>query len=85
MRGHIHKRVRRNRNGKETTLWYVVVVVDVGVSADRRRRQKWHGGFTTRGEAEAERARIVSELHPARMSRPTGSRSPSGCGGAGCR
>ncbi|MEX2253370.1 MAG: site-specific integrase [Thermoleophilaceae bacterium] len=61
MRGHIHKRVRKNRNGKETTLWYVVV--DVGRDGNGRRRQKWHGGFGTRREAEVERAKIVSNLH----------------------
>lgn len=61
MRGHIHKRVRRTRDGKETTRWYVVV--DVGVTADGRRRQKWHGGFSTRREAEVARAKIVTDLH----------------------
>lgn len=61
MRGHIHKPVRTMASGKETTLWYVVV--DVGVTADGRRRQKWHGGFATRREAEVARAKIVSDLH----------------------
>lgn len=61
MRGHIHKRVRRTRSGKETTLWYVVV--DIGVTSAGRRRQKWHGGFRTRREAEVARAKIVSDLH----------------------
>lgn len=61
MRGHIHKRVRKNRNGKETTLWYVVV--DVGRDGSDRRRQKWHGGFPTRREAEVARAKIVNDLH----------------------
>jgi integrase len=61
MRGHIHKRVRKNRSGKETTLWYVVV--DVGATAEGRRRQKWHGGFATRREAEVARVKIVGDLH----------------------
>src|SRR5207253_1527579 len=61
MRGHIHKRVRMTRTGKETTLWYVVV--DIGARTDGRRRQKWHGGFATRREAEVARAKIVSDLH----------------------
>lgn len=61
MRGHIHKRVRKSRNGKETTRWYVVV--DVGMTAGGRRRQKWHGGFATRREAEVARAKIVNDLH----------------------
>jgi integrase len=61
MRGHIHKRVRRARNGKETTRWYVVV--DAGANVDGRRRQKWHGGYATRREAEVARAKIVNDLH----------------------
>jgi integrase len=61
MRGHIHRRVRRTRSGRETTLWYVVV--DVGGSTVGRRRQKWHGGSPTRREAEVARAKIVSDLH----------------------
>lgn len=61
MRGHIHKRVRRTRNGKDTTRWYVVV--DAGADAGGRRRQKWHGGYATRREAEVARAKIVNDLH----------------------
>jgi len=61
MRGHIHKRVRRTAAGKETVRWYVVV--DVGVGPDGHRKQKWHGGFATRREAEVERAKIVNDLH----------------------
>lgn len=61
MQGHIHKRVHTCKNGRLTTRWYVVV--DVGRSANGRRRQKWHGGFRTRREAEIVRARLVSELH----------------------
>lgn len=61
MRGHIHKRVRTNAAGKETVRWYVVV--DVGIDRDGRRKQKWHGGFATRREAEVERAKIVNDLH----------------------
>ena len=61
MRGHIHKRVRINAAGKETTRWYVVV--DTGIDPDGKRRQKWHGGFSTRRAAEVERARIVNDLH----------------------
>jgi len=61
MRGHIHKRARTNREGRTTTLWYVVV--DVGRDAEGRRLQKWHGGFATRREAEVARARLVNDLH----------------------
>ena len=61
MRGHTHKRVRTNRAGKTTAFW--CVVVDVGRDAEGRRRQKWHGGFATRREAEVARARLVNDLH----------------------
>jgi hypothetical protein len=61
MRGHIHKRVRKTRGGKQTTRWYVVV--DVGFRSDGRRRQKWQAGFATRRDAEVARAKIVSDLH----------------------
>jgi len=61
MQGHIHKRTRTTKNGKETTRWYVVV--DVGIDTDGRRRQKWHGGFCTRREAEVARAKLVNDLH----------------------
>jgi integrase len=55
MQGHIRKRVHTTKDGKETTHWYVD---DHG-----RRRQKWHGGFKTRREAEVARAKVVNEIH----------------------
>jgi hypothetical protein len=61
MQGHIHKRIRKDKNGKERTLWYVVV--DVGIDASGRRRQKWHGSYRTRREAEVARAKLVDDLH----------------------
>jgi integrase len=61
MQGHIYKRVHTGKTGKQTTLWYVVV--DVGISSDGRRRQKWHGGFRTRKDAEIARAKLVDDLH----------------------
>lgn len=61
MQGHIHKRVHSTADGRTTTTWYVVV--DVGRKPDGRRRQKWHGGYRTRKEAEAARARIVNDLN----------------------
>jgi integrase len=61
MQGHIHKRVRTDRHGKETTRWYVVL--DLGFDEDGRRRQKWHGGFRTRREAEAARAQLVNDVN----------------------
>jgi len=61
MQGHIHKRVRIDRSGKETVRWYVVL--DLGFGEDGRRRQKWHGGFRTRREAEVARAQLVTDLN----------------------
>ena len=61
MQGHIHKRVRTDRHGKETARWYVVL--NLGFGDDGRRRQKWHGGFRTRREAEAARAKLVTEVN----------------------
>jgi integrase len=60
MQGHIHKRVRTCKNGRKSTLWYVVV--DLPRGAEGERRQKWHGGFQTKKAAEAVRARLVHEL-----------------------
>jgi len=61
MQGHIHKRIRIGRDGKEAVRWYVVI--DLGCGEDGRRRQKWHGGFGTRREAEAARAKLVTEIN----------------------
>lgn len=61
MQGHIHRRTRIDRNGKEAVRWYVVL--DLGYREDGRRRQKWHGGFGTRREAEAARAKLVTEIN----------------------
>ncbi len=60
MRGHVHKRQWKGRGGKVQTLWYAVV--DVGNGDTGKRRQKWHGGFKTRREAELELADIVRSL-----------------------
>ena len=68
MQGHIHKRVHTCKNGRQTIRWYVVVDVEPGL--DGRRRQKWHGGFRTRREAEVVRARLVNELHNHRYVMP---------------
>jgi integrase len=61
MQGHIHKRVRTDSKGKDRTLWYVVI--DLGVDETGRRRQKWHGSFRTRKEAEVARAKLVDNVH----------------------
>lgn len=61
MQGHIHKRVRTDRHGKESVRWYVVL--NLGFDHEGRRRQKWHGGFRTRREAEAARAKLVTDLN----------------------
>jgi integrase len=60
MRGHIHKRQWKGRGGKVQTLWYAVV--DVGADDGGKRKQKWHGGFKTRREAEQALTDIVQSL-----------------------
>lgn len=69
MQGHIRKRVHTTKDGRQTVNWYVVV--DLARGSDGKRRQKWHGGFPTRKEAEAERARIVHELNGGTYLEPT--------------
>ena len=61
MQGHIRKRTHTTKTGKETVNWYVVV--DLGRDANNKRRQKWHGGFRTRKDAEVARTKIVGDLH----------------------
>jgi len=60
MRGHVHKRQWKGRGGKTQVLWYAVV--DVGTGEDGKRKQKWHGGFKTRREAEVALSEIVRSL-----------------------
>jgi len=42
-------------------------VVDTGFDENERRKQKWHGGFSTRRAAEVKRAKIVSDLQLGRI------------------
>lgn len=67
MRGHIHKRERQGKNGR-TIRWYVVV--DIGKDENGKRKQKWHGGFRTRREAERAMAEIVESLDSDRYIAP---------------
>ena len=69
MQGHIRKRTYTTKAGKETVNWYVVV--DLGRDANAKRRQKWHGGFRTRKEAEVARTMIVGDLHAGTYTEPT--------------
>ncbi len=69
MQGHIARRESKDRSGKKKTLWYVVV--DVGRDAKGKRRQKWHGSYRTRREAEAARAKIVTDLNTGTYTEPT--------------
>ena len=68
MQGHIHKRVHTCEDGRQTTRWHVVL--DVEPRPDGRRRQKWHGGFRTRRQAEVVRARLINDLHNHRYVMP---------------
>lgn len=69
MQGHIHKRVHSAADGRTTTTWYVVV--DAGRDTKGKRRQKWHGGYRTRREAEAVRAKLVNQIHRGEYVTPT--------------
>ena len=69
MQGHIHKRVHSMADGRTTTTWYVII--NLGRDENGRRRQKWHGGFRTRKEAEAARAKLVNEVHTGIYAEPT--------------
>lgn len=68
MQGHIHKRSRQSADGRTTTSWYVVL--ELGRDANGRRRQKWHGGYRTRKEAEAARAKLVNEVNTGVYAEP---------------
>src|SRR5207247_5470441 len=69
MRGHIRRRVKTGADGKPKTYWYVVV--DLGQDADGKRRQKWHGSYKTRREAENASTKIVSDLEQRTYVEPT--------------
>lgn len=69
MQGHIHKRSHTSQKGKITTRWYVVF--DVGRSAGGMRKQKWHGGFSTRREAEVARAKLMVDVHDGAYVEPS--------------
>jgi integrase len=69
MQGHIRKRVHRTKDGRQTVRWYVVVDLDRG--PDGKRRQKWHGGYATRREAEAARVEILHEMSAGTYVEPT--------------
>ena len=69
MQGHIRKRVHTTKDGTQTVNWYVVI--DLPRDANGKRRQKWHGGFHTRKEAEAARAKIVYEFNTGIYVEPT--------------
>ncbi len=83
MQGHIARRESKDRKGKKKILWYVVV--DAGRDAKGKRRQKWHGSFRTRREAEAARAKIVSDLNAGTYAEPPASPSVSTSPLPGCR
>src|SRR6184192_3638125 len=58
MRGFVHKRTRKRKNGTSTVLYYAVIEAP---RRDGKRRQDWGKGYGTRREAErALRARIAA-------------------------
>jgi len=60
MRGHIRKRGDK---------W--AVVVDVGHAEDGQRRQRWHGGFSTRRDAQAALTAILGQLQQGTYAEPS--------------
>ncbi len=69
MQGHIRKRLHITKDGHQTVNWYVVI--DLPRDVDGRRRQKWHGGFHTRKEAEIARTKIVHEFNTGTYVEPS--------------
>jgi len=68
MKGHVHKRVHALADGRTSTTWYVVM--EASRSADGKRRQKWHGGFRTKREAEGALAKILGDKVTGRYVEP---------------
>jgi integrase len=60
MRGHIRKRGSK---------W--AVVVDIGHDEGGQRRQRWHGGFTTRRDAQAELTKILGKVQQGAYVEPS--------------
>ena len=83
MQGHIRRRTYTTKTGKQTVNWYVVV--DLGRDANDKRRQKWHGGFKTRKEAEVARTKIVGTFTTARTPDHRSSRFENGSKKSGFR
>jgi integrase len=69
MQGHIRKRLHTTKQGKETTTWYVVF--DNGRDENGKRKQQWLGGFSTRKEAEAARAKTINDINRGGYLAPT--------------
>ena len=59
-KGHIHRRELTNVKGKKSIRWYAVI--DLPRGPNGKRRQKWHGGFATRREADLARADVLNKL-----------------------
>ncbi len=69
MQGHIRKRTHATKGGRQTVNWYVVI--ELPRDENGKRRQKWHGGFRTRKDAEAERAKLVHEMNTGTYVEPS--------------
>lgn len=54
---------------KKGTRWYVVL--DLGRDENGKRKRKWHGGFTTKREAERAQARLVHNLDQGVYTEPS--------------
>jgi hypothetical protein len=60
MRGHVRRR------GKKWSI-----VLDVGTDEHGKRKQKWHSGFATRREAEAELTKLLGQIQTGTYVAPT--------------
>jgi integrase len=68
VKGHVARRQWQTKSGTKTG-WYVVL--DIGRDLDGKRRQKWHGGFATRAEAETHRVSLVAEMDAGTYTEPS--------------
>src|SRR5690606_12845934 len=59
----------KTKDGRTTVNWYVVVELDR--DAEGKRRQRWHGGYRTRKEAETARVEILHTINTGSYVEPT--------------
>lgn len=60
MRGHIHERKTKLKSGEAKTSWYAVI--DIGKDSSGQRRQRWHGVYASREQAEFMRDELIGQV-----------------------